>query len=1348
MRFLLFVKLFITCISATGVKAQESNPYYYFHAGNVQKAIELTKNQLSADLSQTDTIDYSTALFQFCFFSTDPSCIEEGVKALNEIEKPDNLRPELSNWINTELQNGLAANFMHTDYYRDLLINSKLDQLNYFRSGDGRVVNFINAQTKMAILAREQNKTVLAREVISRFVYLLSDLHTQKNNEFLQSLVLAKIIRVSIEIGDFYTAERVFKAADQYIMKHTSSIAPYRYEYLFASAQILAHSNEKADRVEAIERIIMARQIINDGQFEDDYRKIELSILTTAEVFLHLALGDVALAKETVVQHPLAGNSSVLSDLNIDYSHELLFMTAHLLVNELTSAGNSNTNLSETLEARDLYDRAFRWEDLNSTGSTLKAAKQISGYILSKYHSEKTNEKLLKDALQSLLTQLEKDQALNGVITPQPAFYFNVIAEYFLSQAQETNFKINAYDIASLTDAINRDPSQIYTDHLTNVSEKLRDDLYVRQTLVQLSSQRLQTEMAIIEAVLKVDLISTKKTDSLVIINQSIEDLQNANLKRSSISPDKNKSLYIPNNNQAFVFGFELAGAFTFFCLNNSSLYTKQYNRDARLSAHITKIKNYLSDPDSFNLDWSNFPFESSHRLGAIFYNREFSKCFQDDFNVTFIPFGEFQGLPIEILLTESYSGPYKSAPWALRKNSFTYSNSVRQAYKEIASEDTIIMNSFLGVGNPIFNMANRDSKVAPIDSPASHTEFGTRSISANLISLPETEEELASIGREFPVAKLMLQDKASEAELRNIDIAAYDAISFATHGILSQELRNVREPGLVLTESDASSASYKSSSIDGILTAEEISVLRINAEIVTLSACNTATVDVSSSSLNIKNLASAFKLAGVKNIVSTLWSVESTAALNINQSLFENWIGRDVSLSYAVRLAKLDYIENATELKAAPIFWGAHILLGPGLNKSIFGMESEKDVDLITLEGEGTVTGISIVSPNKIFASKGVITGGEKLTPAIEMLDLETEPRFHMLDLLEDQGGTLIKQTSNRNLIIQSSFHIENEQSGISPKFIELNTKGEIVWEYQYPIIDKIIVQAFDVTALKGGKVFSLLHVNEDDGSDYGRTKLIGLFLSPEGSVLAEKELFSTNNYMPLSTSLALETNVVGGALAVFVNYLKAGHRELMKGDLGDSFVCSESDTVVFYLSLAKDDNFAPFASTTINNFWTYDVLTADDEIYLSGATSRECRFDVTQGGWAQIGRLNLLDFELLYEDRLHYPSYIADVAVADQKIRFAQIWQPSIAGKSRKTFDQMLQEIEISWDPFHRSEHQDSMHPYLLSGSLLNGAINDIRIVSARDFTVAGAMMNKGSGIFFGKQGSKPAILRFTLN
>ena len=1348
MHFLLLFKLCIICICATSVKSQEVNPYYYFHAGNVQKAIELTKTQLRADLSQIDTIDYSTALFQFCFFSTDPSCTEEGVLALNEIEKSDNLRPELSRWVNTELQNGLAANFMHTEFYRDLLENRKLDQLNYFRSGDGRVVNFLNAQTKMAILAREQNKTVLAREVISRFVYLLSSLHTQKNNEFLQSLVLAKIIRVSIEIGDFYTAERVFKAADQYIVKHIATISPYYFEYLFASAQILAHSSAKADRLEAIERISMARQIISDGNFEDGFSKTELSILTTAEVFLHLALGDVALAKATLGQHPLAGNSSVLRDLNIEYSHELLFMTAHLLVHDLTPAAIFNTNLSETLEPKDLYAHAFRWEELNATGSTLTAAKQISGYILSKYHSGQTNKQLLRDSLRSLLQQLEKDQALNGVITPQPAFYFNVIAEYFLTQFQDTNFEVNIYDIVALTDAINRDPSQIYTDYVSTVGEKLGGNLHIRRTLAQLSSQRLQTEMDIIEAVLEAAIISTRATDSLVTINQSIEDLYNAVAEVSSSHSATDKIAYVPNRNQAFVFGFELSGAFTFFCANNTSMFINKYNKEARLGDEIAIIKNYLANPSSFNLDWSKFPFESAHRLGEIFYNSDFVNCFDDDFDITFVPFGEFQGLPIEILLTESYSGPYKSAPWTLRKNSFTYANSVRQAYEEIAPEKTIVMNSFLGVGNPIFDMSSRDNKVVPIDSPTSHNEFGMRSISTNLIALPETEEELASISRWFPTAKLMLQEEASEAELRNINIAAYDAISFATHGVLSQELANVREPGLVLTKSDAISVPYKSSLIDGILTAEEISKLRINAELVTLSACNTATVDVSSSSLNIKNLASAFKLAGVKNIISTLWSVESTAALNINQSLFENWIGRDVSLAHAVRTAKLDYIENAPELKAAPIFWGAHILLGPGRNKSIFGVESERDIDLITLEGEGTVTGISIVSPNKILASKGVISGGEKLTPAIEILDLEAEPKFNTLDFIEDQGGTLIKQTLNRNLIIQSSFHSKNEQSGISPKFMELDTDGKIVWEYQYPIVDKVIVKAFDVTALNGGKLFSLLHVDEDDGSDYGRSKLIGLFLSPEGKVIAEKELFSTNDYVPLGTSLALETNIVGGALAVFVNYLKVGHRELMKGDLGDPFVCSESDTIVFYLSLAKNDNFAPFASTTINNFWTYDVLTADEEIYLSGATSRECYFDVAQGGWAQIGRLNLLDFELLYEDRLHYPSYIADVAVADKQIRFAQVWQPSIAGKSRKTLDEVLKEVEIAWDPSYRSEQQDSKHPYLLAGSLLNGAINDIRIVSALDFTVEGARMSKESVIFFGKQGSKPAILRFALN
>jgi CHAT domain-containing protein len=1347
-RYFLLIKLLLTCIFAASVTAQENNPYYYFHKGDVQKAIQLSKLQLTKDLTQIDLIDFSTALFQFCFFSTDPYCTEEGVKTLHEIDKTENLRPEVSRWINTEMQNGLAANFMHTDIYQDLLTSRKLNQLNFFKSGDGRIMNFINAQTQMANLAREQNDNVLAREVISRLVYLLSDLNSEDNNDFLKSLVLAKIVRVSMEIGDYYTAERVFKASDQYILENTWNIAPYRYEYLYASSQILANSSNKTDRLEAIKRVRLAKQIIIDGNFEDNYGKIELSMLSTIEVFMYLGSGQFALAKEALVKHPLANNSTVFSNLDIEHSHELLFMTASLIVNELTSSNVLGVKLFEKIKVEDFYNFTFRWEEWNATGSTLKAAKQISGYILSKRHTGHTNEQLLQDSLRSLLQQLEKDQALNGVITPQPAFYFNVIAEYFLTQFQDTNFEVNIYDIVALTDAINRDPSQIYTDYLSTASEKLGGDVDVRRTLSQLSSQRLQTEMDIIEAVLEAAIIPTKATDSLVTINQSIEDLFNALEEPSSLISTNDKIAYVPNTNQAFVFGFELSGAFTFLCANNASIFINKYNKNARFSDEIARIKNYLSNPNSFNLDWSKFPFESAHRLGEIFYNSEFTNCFDDDYVITFVPFGEFQGLPIEILLTQSYSGPYKSAPWALRKNSFTYANSVRQAYEEIASEKTIVMNSFLGVGNPIFDMASRDNNVAPIDSPNSHNEFGMRSINTNLISLPETEEELAYISRSFPSAKLMLEEEASEAELRNINIANYDAISFATHGVLSRELRNVREPGLVLTKTDANSDQYMSSSIDGILTAEEISKLRLNAEIVTLSACNTATVDVSSSSLNIKNLASAFKLAGVKNIVSTLWSVESTASVKINQSIFDNWIGKDIPLSHAVRTAKIQYIDVAEELKAAPIFWGAHVLVGPGRNKSIFGLDRNTEVDLFTLKGDGIVTGVSILSPNKILTTKGVVTDKTKLSPAIELLTLNSPDVHTTFNLLEDRGGALIKQTLDRNLIIQGSYLYENEHAGISPKFIELNASGARVWEYQYPIADKTIVQAFDVTALKNGNTFSLLHVNEDDGSDYGRTKLIGLFLSPDGKVVAEKELFSTSNYMPFSTSLALETNVVGGALAVFVNYLKVGHKELMKGDLGDPFICSEADTVVFYLSLANGDNFAPFASTTIKNFWAYDAMTADDEIYLSGATSRECRFDVTQGGWAQIGRLNVLDFELLYEDKLHYPSYIADVEKADQQIKFAQVWKPSIAGTSRKSLDQVLQEVKNSWDPLNRSEHQDSMHPYLLSGSLLNGTLNDIRIVSAPDFTIEGARISKGSGIFFGKQGSKPAILKVTLN
>ena len=90
--------------------------------------------------------------------------------------------------------------------------------------------------------------------------------------------------------------------------------------------------------------------------------------------------------------------------------------------------------------------------------------------------------------------------------------------------------------------------------------------------------------------------------------------------------------------------------------------------------------------------------------------------------------------------------------------------------------------------------------------------------------------------------------------------------ILFATHGIIAGEWEYIDEPGLVLTPTIEAEITDN----DGLLTASEIRELELNAEIVVLSACNTAAGDIDSDE-GLSGL-SAFIFAGAKSIVASHW--------------------------------------------------------------------------------------------------------------------------------------------------------------------------------------------------------------------------------------------------------------------------------------------------------------------------------------------------------------------------------------------------------------------------------------------------------------------------------------------
>ena len=107
---------------------------------------------------------------------------------------------------------------------------------------------------------------------------------------------------------------------------------------------------------------------------------------------------------------------------------------------------------------------------------------------------------------------------------------------------------------------------------------------------------------------------------------------------------------------------------------------------------------------------------------------------------------------------------------------------------------------------------------------------------------LPETADELCEVARSVggSVDDVRIGARATETEVKRLsssgELAEYRMLHFATHGTLAGQLSGTSEPGLILSPPNDATAED-----DGYLSASEIAALKLDADWVILSACNTA---------------------------------------------------------------------------------------------------------------------------------------------------------------------------------------------------------------------------------------------------------------------------------------------------------------------------------------------------------------------------------------------------------------------------------------------------------------------------------------------------------------------------
>jgi CHAT domain-containing protein len=208
----------------------------------------------------------------------------------------------------------------------------------------------------------------------------------------------------------------------------------------------------------------------------------------------------------------------------------------------------------------------------------------------------------------------------------------------------------------------------------------------------------------------------------------------------------------------------------------------------------------------------------------------------------------------------------------------------------------------------------------------------------AMLPRLPDTADELKSIALALhadPSKVLNLGKQASEQAVKTMNLSGFKVVAFATHGLVPGELNGLTQPALAL-----SSPRVTGGDGDGLLTMEEILGLKLDADWVVLSACNTA-AGAGAGAEAASGLGRAFFYAGTRALLVTNWSVHSQSAKDLVTDLFKRQaddpkLTRGESLRQAM-MALVDgpgYLdaEGKTEFAYAhPLFWAPYTIIGDG---------------------------------------------------------------------------------------------------------------------------------------------------------------------------------------------------------------------------------------------------------------------------------------------------------------------------------------------------------------------------------------------------------------------------------
>lgn len=270
---------------------------------------------------------------------------------------------------------------------------------------------------------------------------------------------------------------------------------------------------------------------------------------------------------------------------------------------------------------------------------------------------------------------------------------------------------------------------------------------------------------------------------------------------------------------------------------------------------------------------------------------------------------GKLSGFPFELLVTGgTLSSDYRYDDKQFLLDTYTISYiPALKLFSELQRRGDVFQGEYLAIGNPV--ISGTGSGFALHRGLLDELPGAQRGVA--LLPLKYSEEELDEISSLLPSVRIFSKENATEDNFRKYAGSA-KLIHISTHSALLQNL-----PVIFF-------ASTGKENSDGALIPAEVAGMHLNADLVTLSSCQSGS-GLSTVAEGITGMSKAFFEGGAKSVVVSLWEVNDRYTATFMKFFYESLSnGNDKAI--ALREAKTRFRK---EVNANPYYWGAFILSG-----------------------------------------------------------------------------------------------------------------------------------------------------------------------------------------------------------------------------------------------------------------------------------------------------------------------------------------------------------------------------------------------------------------------------------